>query len=132
MTGDGAALFGRGTSFPVRIGTDGRVAWSTGDDNVRESIRTILLTDPGERIMLPDFGGGLRTFLFEPNTPATHALMEDRITRALRRWEPRITVTGVSVLEDANEPEQANVTIAYELVATARTDQLDLAVRLTG
>jgi phage baseplate assembly protein W len=132
MTGDQAALLGRGLSFPPRIGTDGRVAWSAGDDNIRESIRTILLTDPGERIMLPEFGGGLRRFLFEPNTPASHALMEDQIMRALRRWEPRITVTSVLVTEDATEPEQANVTIAYQLVATAQTDHIDLAVRLTG
>jgi phage baseplate assembly protein W len=132
MTAEAAALLGRGISFPPRIGVDGRVAWSEADDNIRESIRTILLTDPGERIMLPEFGGGLRAFLFEPNTPASHALIEDRIVRSLRRWEPRIAVTEVRVDEDAQDPEQANVTIAYELVATARQDQLDLTVRLAG
>ena len=132
MISEAAALLGRGVSFPMRIGPDGRVASSEGDDNIRESIRTILLTDPGERIMLPEFGGGLRAFLFEPNTPATHTLIEDRVSRALRRWEPRVTLTSVRVEEDPREPQQANVSIAYEHVATARQDQLELAVRLGG
>ncbi|NTV96894.1 MAG: TOBE domain-containing protein, partial [Thiobacillus sp.] len=40
-----ARLFGRGISFPPRIGSDGRIAWSEGEQNVRESIRVILMTD---------------------------------------------------------------------------------------
>lgn len=132
MTIEGAALLGRGISFPVRVGADGRVTWSTGDDNVRESIRTILLTDLGERIMLPAFGAGLRDFLFEPNTAAAHRIMEDRIVQALRRWEPRITVRSVRVDEDDHDSQQANVTIFYELVATSAPGAIDVAVRLAG
>jgi len=52
------ALIGRSISFPPRV-VDGRVAWSEGADNVRESIRIILMTEPGERLRLQEFGGGL-------------------------------------------------------------------------
>jgi phage baseplate assembly protein W len=132
MISEAGRLLGRGVSFPPRIGADGRVTRSEGDENVRESIRTIVLTDPGERVMLPDFGAGLRGFLFEPNTPASHRLIQDRIVRSLRRWEPRIAVTDVAVDEDPREAQQANVTISYELVATAGQGSLDLSVRLAG
>jgi uncharacterized protein len=132
MNGEAAALLGRGVSFPPRIGPDGRIARSDGDDNVRESIRTILLTDPGERIMLPAFGAGLRAFLFEPNTPASHRLIEERIVQSLRRWEPRIAVVEVLVDEDAHDPQQANVAITYELVATAGQGSVELALRVEG
>ena len=44
-------LFGQGLGFPPRIGADGRLVWSSGEDNVRESIQIILLTEPGERLM---------------------------------------------------------------------------------
>src|SRR5215469_11972810 len=69
-------LFGRGISFPPRVGPDGRIVWSEGTVNVRESIQVILLTNLRERVRLPEFGGGLSTFLFEPNNPTTYHLME--------------------------------------------------------
>jgi len=47
---DQGRIFGRGMSFPPRVGADGRVAWSEGEVNVRESIRIILMTEPRERI----------------------------------------------------------------------------------
>ena len=64
-------------SFPPRVGPDGRVAWSEGEVNVREAIRIILMTEPRERLRLPEFGGGLSRFLFEPNT-VTHAAPDAR------------------------------------------------------
>jgi len=52
------------------------------------------------RAMLPDFGGGLGRFLFEPNTVSTRHLIENQITRALIDWEPRIRVESVKVEAD--------------------------------
>ena len=43
---DGGQLYGRGMSFPPRVGPDGRIAWSEGETNIRESIQIILLTEP--------------------------------------------------------------------------------------
>lgn len=130
--GDQARLLGRGVGFPPRIGPDGRVRWSDGEASIRESIQVILLTDPGERVMLPSFGAGLRRFLFDPNVPASHRLIEEQIEHALRRWEPRIELTAVAVAEDPHDRQRANVTIAYRLVATAAESSVDLAVRLAG
>ncbi len=129
---DQGRLLGQGISFPPRIGEDGRLAWSTGADSIRESIRVILMTDPGERLMRPSFGAGLRGFLFEPNVPATHRLIQDRIAFTLRRWEPRLNLVRVIVEADADEGQQANVTIEYKLVATEERGQVGLAVRLAG
>ena len=50
-----ATLLGRGISFPPRIGSDGRFAYSSGAENVRESIRVILSTDQQSRPMLQRF-----------------------------------------------------------------------------
>src|SRR5262245_20400747 len=92
--------FGRGLSFPLRVGDDGRLAWSEGENNVRESIRVILMTEQRERLMLSEFGAGLTHFLFEPNTAATRQLIRDQMTKALARWEPRITVESIAVEAD--------------------------------
>ena len=55
MTATGRAL-GRGIAFPPRIDEEGRMAWSEGVENIRESIRIILTTERLERVMLPAFG----------------------------------------------------------------------------
>src|SRR4030095_16492365 len=93
-------VFGQGLGFPPRVGTDGRLAWSSGEENVRESIRIILLTEPGERLLREGFGCGLRRFLFEPNTVITRQLIHDRIIQAIGRWEPRVALEAVEVEAD--------------------------------
>ena len=129
---DEGELFGRGMAFPPRVGPDGRIAMSAGPENVRESIEITLLTDRGERLLLPEFGAGLRRFLFKPNTPATHRLIQTRIEDALRRFEPRIRLNGVSVEADPVDPGAAVATITYTLVAIARTERVSLRVELEG
>jgi uncharacterized protein len=125
-------LLGQGISFPPRVGADGRIAWSAGTPNISESIQVILLTELQERLMLPEFGAGLRSFLFRPNSAVTHRLIEERVLQALARWEPRIRVEGVTVLPDVENVEAATVIIAYKLVATGARDQASLTVNLAG
>lgn len=129
---DEGKIFGRGIAFPPRIGEYGRMAWSEGPQNIRESIKIILLTELGERLKLPEFGGGLRPFLFEPNTVSTHRLIQEEITQALGRWEPRISVDSVTVEPDPENNQAAIATINYQLVANQVSEQVSLSVNLTG
>jgi uncharacterized protein len=129
---DPGKLFGRGISFPPRIGADGRVAWSEGEVNVRESIRIVLMTDQRERIRLPQFGGTLHRFLFEPNTVATRRRIQDQIAVALARWEPRVAVQSIDVEPDTTDLQAAIATITYRLVATQAVERVSLRVSLAG
>jgi phage baseplate assembly protein W len=125
-------IYGKGMSFPPRVGADGRVAWSEGEENVRESIRVILLTEQRERLRLPTFGGSLALYLFEPNTVTTRQLIKDRITKELAQWEPRVSVENVSVEADESDPQAAIAMISYRLVATRKQETVSLSVVLTG
>lgn len=127
---NGGQLYGSSMSFPPRVGPDGRIAWSQGETNVRESIQVILLTDPNERMRLPSFGGGLQHFLFEPNTVRTQSQIQDTITKALALWEPRILVNQVDVQQDPFNPQAAIATITYKLVATQIQQTVTLSVQL--
>lgn len=129
---DKGRLFGRGISFPPRVGADGRVVWSEGEENVREAIRIILLTEQGERLRLPEFGGGMGRFLFEPNTVTTRRLIEDRITKALAEWEPRIRIEAIDVEPDPDDLQAAIATIQYRLVATQARATLSVSVALSA
>lgn len=92
---------GRGWGFPVQPAPG--LLYAAGVDKVAQSILLILETEPGERIMRPTFGCGLRQFLMKPNSEATRALLRREVERALRAWEPRIALRAVETTpgEDA-------------------------------
>jgi hypothetical protein len=125
-------IFGQGLSFPPRVGADGRLAWSEGEENVRESIRVILLTEPAERLMREEFGCGLRRFLFEPNTVTTRTLIRDAVTNAIKAREPRVRVEEVTVEADAEDPRLVAVEIHFRLVATQSVGRLSVTLQLEG
>ncbi len=125
-------ILGRGISFPPRVGSDGRVAWSEGEVNVREAIRIILMTEQRERLRLPEFGGSLGLFLFEPNTVTTRQLIKDRIGKALARWEPRINVQSIDVDPDPADAQAAIAAITYKLVATQVRERVSMTITLAG
>jgi len=129
---DEGQLLGRGINFPPKINAEGRWAWSSGSENVEQAIKVILQTEPMERIMLPEFCGGLKHLLFQPNITATHRLIEENITQSLERWEPRIALRSVDVKTDPDDVNAALVTIRYELVSTQQSGQIQLRVLLRG
>lgn len=127
---DQGRLLGRGIYFPPRIDSEGRWAWSAGEENIRQSIQVILQTEPLERILLPEFGSGLKRMLFQPNVTATHRLIEEMVKRALSRWEPRIKVSSVRVAEDPDDPNTAVAIIVYTIVATQKREKTQLRLVL--
>lgn len=114
---------GRGWGFPVRPDAKGGLPRVEGEDVVAQSIRLILDTEPGERIMRPTFGCGLRRYLMRPNTGATRALIRHDVEAALSAFEPRIQLTEVRV-EPGEDPALVLIRIAYSLVRDGRPGNL--------
>lgn len=129
---DAARIYGRGFRFPFGLTERGQVAWSEGEDNVQECLQHLLLTELGERLHLPDFGGGLSEFLYEPNAVSTRTRVSDRVKEAVNRGERRVRVRSVEVLPDPTDPAAVIVTLSYDLVATQIPGTLQLGVRLQG
>lgn len=94
-----ATSTGRHLAFPFRIGADGRsAAPATDADHVRDELLQLLLTSPGERPFLTEFGGGARRLVFEPTSDAIRGLAKARVTQALSRWlGQRLTVESLDV-----------------------------------
>lgn len=118
------AWLGRGWSFPVRVEPQvGGLALLDGPPKVHQSIRMILETEPGERIMRPTFGCGLRRYLMKPNTVAVRALIKHDVELALGAWEPRIRVTSVDV-RPGDDASLVEIAIAYVHVRTGLPDEI--------
>jgi phage baseplate assembly protein W len=91
----------------------------------------ILDTEPGERVMRPDFGCGLRRYLMEPNSPATRAAIARDVEAAVRAWEPRVSVTAVEVTA-TDDPAVVLLSLAYTHVRDRSPDGLRVPLTLTG
>ncbi|MFJ3902876.1 GPW/gp25 family protein [Streptomyces sp. NPDC090025] len=116
-------LHGRGLAFPVRPGTLG-LAESAGPRKVEESIRIILGTQYGERVMRPRFGCNLKSLVFAPNNAATANLARYHVEVGLREWEPRIELVEVTVDNDL-VGGLLLIGIAYRLRSTGELHRLD-------
>jgi len=115
-------VYGRGIGFPLRAGTLGLVQ-TAGPEKVRESIRLILGTQYGERVMRPRFGCNLKTLAFAPINAATANLARYYVEEGLTRWEPRIELVDVTVTGD-NEAATLWIDVTYRLRATQEVDHL--------
>jgi uncharacterized protein len=112
------AFLGVGWAFPLRLDVDGEVALVAAEEDIRESILLILGTTPGERVMRPDFGSGLRDLVFEPISATTMELVRFRAEEALVAWEPRIDVESIRVTADEAGLGRLDVEIGYRIRAT--------------
>jgi phage baseplate assembly protein W len=110
----------------------GGLAYPGLEQSVRESIRVILSTRPGEQLMRPDFGAGLDRLLHEPNTLATRRAIRDLVQESLGRWERRIVLDRVEVWEVNGAPSHVRVDIAYRLARTGALGTLCLTMQLEG
>lgn len=111
-------FIGRGIAWPPRIGPDGSIRLTTDASDLDSSVRMVLLTAPGERVMRPEFGCRIHELVFEPVTPNTLGLMNHSVREALARWEPRITVEVVDVVADRDDPALVHIRIGYRIRAT--------------
>ena len=90
---------GRHFSFPFRITQEGRTATVASlEDHVYGEVIQLLLTNPGERLFVPDFGGGVRRLVFEGGGQSTEALAKAMISQAISRWlDQRVTLQELTV-----------------------------------
>ena len=109
--------YGKHLSFPFRIGRDGRTSCvSTMEEHVKEELIQLILTNPGERPFLPEFGGGVRRMVFEGIYDTTAGMTKATITQAISHWlGHRIVLDDLQV---AVENETIEVEIKYRIAGT--------------
>jgi phage baseplate assembly protein W len=118
------SALGRGWPFPVAPDPDARrLPYVEGPEKVRQAIRVVLDTDPGERVMRPSFGCPLRRFLGAPNSVGVRAEIGREVELALGTWEPRIELKDVSVVP-GDDRSLVEIAVAYIHTRTRRPDNL--------
>jgi phage baseplate assembly protein W len=108
---------------------NGQLSYPSLEQSVRDSIRIILTTRPGEQLMRPRFGAGLQNFLNEGNTVAIRRQIQSDITDSLQNYETRIAVDAVDVETSPKAPSQVHVRIHYRLLRTNAPQQLGVTLQ---
>jgi phage baseplate assembly protein W len=110
-------FIGAGWSFPTSVTPAGTIRLITGSEEIDASIRMILSTIPGERVMRPEFGCRMWSLIFAPLTAGTLGQIEQYVREALDRWEPRIDVDRVIAVAD-QESAEVKIELDYRMRAT--------------
>ncbi|MDE7234010.1 MAG: GPW/gp25 family protein [Ruminiclostridium sp.] len=111
---DHKSFMGRGFQFPFRVDpATHRIAMSSAEDNIRESIGLILRTNIGERVMLPEFGTSAGDFLFSDSSAERVSALESSVREALERWEPRISDVEVNAVDNGGSRNMVELNIRY-------------------
>lgn len=113
----------RGISFPFRKGSTSFPEVATDEQLIREDLAQLLLTGVGSRVMRPNFGTNLYSFIFEPNDDLLASLVQAEVTTAISKFEPRISLLDVGVSRVNSE---VVVTVSYTLSATGNQDGIDI------
>jgi len=111
--------------YPFRIDNRGRMATTDENDHIRDMIEQVLLTNPGERVNLPDFGCGLKQLVFAANSDVLATATQFTVNHALQKWlGDLITVQSVNVRA---EEAKLTIQIVYLKRTTLEQNQLTLS-----
>jgi phage baseplate assembly protein W len=113
------SLLGTGWGFPpeFRLLT-GSVRLVSGIEDIRESLRILFGTQPGERVMLPEYGCDLQRFVFRPLSTALIEEVRDTVTMAIERWEARIDLMGCEVFAPEQRPATIDIDVDFRIRKT--------------
>lgn len=95
------------------------------DDAVKQSIKNLLLTDPGERPMQPFLGGGIRGLLFENITPGTLKFIEQKVITTIETYEPRAELIDVTV-SSLYDDNAVNIKVTFYIKNVNQPIELDV------
>ena len=112
---------GSGWQFPPEFSkgeSSAMTVMASGPANIAQSLKVLLTTDPGERLMLPEYGCGTARLLFEPVDQRTITKLQNSIADAILLYEPRVNLVNVNIFQDRNNTGLLKVSIEYAIKAT--------------
>lgn len=107
-----------GPILPRDAGFPNNQQWSFNLDSdivvLESSVKMLLLTAKGDRVMEPDYGTNIRRILFDMNLNSAESLIREEIVGAFARWEPRVELVG---LQTELDPNARSITLSLTLVS---------------
>ena len=112
-----------------RSSEDGYAMNKNLKDVIHQNLKGLLLTSPGERVMDPLFGVGLRGYLFEQNTPIVRERIRDRIYEQVNKYMPFIKLSSVRIVPDETG-HILNTSVEYYVPSLGKEARISVDVAL--
>lgn len=125
-----ADIYGRGWAFPLQFSSQEGVIMAAGAEHVRQSMKILFLTEPGERIMREDYGCGLNDYMFENISDELMAGIQTRIEERILRYEPRAEMTEIKVNQKTDLPNTLHIQVKYALRGSELSSKSKVFLRL--
>tara|TARA_Y100000592_G_C5480933_1_gene325433 strand:- start:2252 stop:2620 length:369 start_codon:yes stop_codon:yes gene_type:complete len=118
-----------GVALPlVNDSSDGFRMLKKVKDVIKQNFKMLILTNPGERVMEPEFGVGIRQFLFENFGHGTFQQIDTRIRKQAATYMPTISITGITFGESGIDQNTLALHISYVIPAIAESDLLEFTI----
>ena len=126
-------MAGYSPALPFRRNSeDGIALTKTMMEVIKQNFKNLVLTNPGERVMLPDFGVGIRRFLFEMNDTTTHGKIDGMVRSQTKKYMPFVAINQIAFnpqssasILDAND---INIEISYSVPSVGQSDVLSVKI----
>lgn len=112
------SFLGTGWSFPPEFSLRTGVRMVSAEEDIRQSLGIVLATAPGERVMRPAFGAGVKQQIYETIDEATITVLKDAIQRAILFFEPRVVVETITADTALALEGRLDFSIDYTIIST--------------
>ena len=112
------SFLGTGWRFPPEFSRRGKVHMVSAEEDIRESLRILLGTTPGERVMQPSFGCGLKSHVYDSINESTLTILKDVIERAILFFEPRVLLERIITDSSMAMEGRLDFQLHYTIIST--------------
>ena len=112
------SFLGTGWSFPPEFSIRAGVRMVSAEEDIRQSLVIVLATAPGERVMRPAFGAGIKQQVYESINETTITILNDTIKRAILFFEPRVVVEAITTDSALALEGRLDFSIDYTIIST--------------
>ena len=107
---------------------DGFTTTKTIREMVQQNIKMLVLTIPGERVMIPDYGVGLPTFLFEFAATGVQSDIKSKIQEQVSKYMPIIKISSITIASPSDSPNSLSVQLIYNIPNLSIRDMLEITI----
>ncbi len=118
-----------GVAIPLlKSSNDGFQMLKTIQETVKQNLKMIILTNPGERIMDPDFGVGIKTYLFANFNEGIQSEIYDKITQQVATYMPAVKITKITFFQTNPDTNSLAFQVYYKLASAGLDDLLEFTI----
>jgi len=104
------------------------IAIKKNEDAIKQALKNLMLTRPGEKPFAPDTGSNIPDLLFEPLDEFTADRLELEIINNVQQFDERIEITDISIIPDYEE----NAFIAdfeFRIIGTPLVQEINFVLK---